>query len=122
MEKKDFITLRLILPSSIQGATGVFQSKNAVAFQPKAISPELLLVCGDIPTDIPRIKHLRSTKLGIGLILAVGASKKANTVFTQSIEDEEEFDMFSRAFDNLTFEENGDDNGKGNKLLSIFSD
>jgi hypothetical protein len=40
-------------------------------------------------------------KIGVGLILTVGASKKSNSVFMKDIEDVEEDEMLARTFGDL---------------------
>jgi hypothetical protein len=80
-----------------------------LSFERKAISPELLVVSGNAPTEIPRVKCFPVTKMGVGMIVAIGASKKLNSVFMQDIEEEEEDNMLSRAMEGLFFEDNSAD-------------
>jgi hypothetical protein len=99
--KNDVLSFRLIFPGSVQGSTTVFQSKHALSFQKRAISPEVLIVHGDVQTEFSRVQAFPVTKLGIGFVISVGASKTSNSLFMNDMEEEEEDFMLSRAFSGL---------------------
>jgi hypothetical protein len=100
-EKEDFISFRLQLPASVRGGADAFQSKHAMSFRRNALTPELMLVHRDIQTDFSRAQAFPVIKIGVGLILTVGASKKSNSVFMKDIEDVEEDEMLARTFGDL---------------------
>jgi hypothetical protein len=101
LEKKDVIKLRLILPGSIQGRAGVFQSRNAVSFQRRALSPELLIVSGNYDTELQGILSLPITKIGICFIVAIGAVKKPSYMYLKGMEGEESVSRANRAVGRL---------------------
>lgn len=113
----DITSYRFVFPSSIKGARGIFQSQKAVAFQDCAVSPEIMICHSDVYSTIPHLPVVTTTKIGIGFLFAIESSKRTNTVFIEDAEDDEEEEIYSRAFGALKID--GNDNGES-FIIYIF--
>lgn len=122
--KQDVISFRLVLPDSIQGALGIFQSKKAIAFQESAVSPEIIMIHGSIDSDIPGLSSVTVTKLGVAFMFAIKASKKTNSLYLEDAEEEEEeAEIFARTFGKLTlqgYEEEGAEEGRKSFVIPFL--
>ena len=121
--KEDVISFRLVLPDSIQGALGIFQSKKAIAFQESAVSPEIIMIHGSIDSDIPGLSSVTVTKLGIAFMFAIEASKKTNSLYIEDAEEEEEAEIFARTFGKLTlsgYEEEDAEEGRKSFVIPFL--
>lgn len=116
-EQTGFTSFRLILPSSLQGTLGTFQSQKAVACKGAAVSPEFIMVTGSLDSTIPHLPKVQTTKIGLSFHFALNSSRKTGQMFIQGTEDDEEMDMFARAFDSgLKI----DTSGSGKSHLFLF--
>ena len=127
--KKNGVSFRLVLPAGMKGAPGVFQRQQAVAFDEGSISPETLLIHGSFPAQDMPVGEVHVTKFGIGLMFAIEAEAKKNSLFIAGAEEEEQFDMLARAFSNaLHVNEDSEEDGgedseqedESGKLFVIF--